>query len=115
MATKIPKDAYGHDYPLADALAEVGPGWAKLVTKCYNACAENGVDISQIKEKFGGLRFYVCSAPVHVFDIIDTAEDESYSVCEQCGKPGQPRTDRGWIKTLCSDCEGKHGNQETKA
>jgi hypothetical protein len=54
----------------------------------------------QIKEKYGGLRAYCGGTTNEFFDIIDQAEEESYTICEECGEPGKPR-DLGWILTLC--------------
>lgn len=56
--------------------------------------------ITQVKEKYGGLRFYVSSATDEVYNYIDFAESMSFRVCEMCGAPGEPRSD-GWTKTLC--------------
>lgn len=55
---------------------------------------------SQVKEKFGGLRFYVHSATERMWDAIANAEYESEKICEFCGEPGAPN-DSGWIRTLC--------------
>ena len=78
----------------------VGEGWVKLVDACFDACLETGTHIDQVKEKFGGLRFYVGSCPEWVQRIIDTAENASYETCEVCGKPGEPRPG-GWVTTRC--------------
>ena len=55
---------------------------------------------SQVKEKFGGLRFYVQAATTKHHDYIDFAESMSYRTCESCGAPGKTYTD-GWHVTLC--------------
>src|ERR1043166_7146595 len=39
----------------------------------------------QVKEKFGGLRFYIGSAPDRVHRYIEFAEAMSYHICEECG------------------------------
>lgn len=57
----------------------------------------------QVKEKFGGLRFYVNNADDRVYGMIDMASAMSYRICEQCGKPGAPGG-TGWIETLCNEC-----------
>ncbi|MFK5121502.1 hypothetical protein ACI4DM_26485, partial [Klebsiella pneumoniae] len=45
--------------------------------------------ILQIKEKFGGLRYYAeCTKPEkseQFFNLIHTVEAASYSICEVCG------------------------------
>jgi hypothetical protein len=78
----------------------VGPGWAKILDKLYDV-KPRSVYVAQVKEKFGGLRFYVGSASEEFFDAIDAAEEESYKTCEQCGEPGELREDLSWILTLC--------------
>lgn len=57
----------------------------------------------QVKEKFGGLRFYMTSADDQIYDLIRKAEEESYSTCEYCGSNGELRDTR-WRRTLCDDC-----------
>lgn len=54
----------------------------------------------QVKEKFGGLRFYVNGATDKHHNYIDFAESMSYNICEQCGSPGQTYH-MGWHRTLC--------------
>ena len=56
--------------------------------------------IVQIKEKFGGLRFYIENGSDTVYNYIDFAEHMSYKVCEKCGSPGKSRS-LSWIKVLC--------------
>jgi hypothetical protein len=55
---------------------------------------------SQVKEKFGGLRFYVNGATEKHYNYITFAESMSYRTCEVCGAPGKTYTD-GWHTTLC--------------
>lgn len=83
-------------------LSCVGPGWHSIVRPLIERCRKEGISIAQIKEKFGGLRFYVHSAPADFLDAIDAAEALSISTCEECGKPGKRRPG-GWIKTLCDE------------
>ena len=80
----------------------VGPGWSGLIERIYNALPEDAY-ICQVKEKWGGLRFYIGDAPAEIHSLIDEVERESYTVCEQCGRPGKPR-EGGWILTLCDEC-----------
>ena len=54
----------------------------------------------QVKEKFGGLRFYVQAATDKHYQFISFAEVMSYRTCEECGAPGKTYTD-GWHTTLC--------------
>lgn len=61
------------------------------------------VQAVQVKEKYGGLRFYVDGANEYVRGLISMAESMSYRTCEECGNPGKPN-DKGWIITLCDSC-----------
>jgi len=56
--------------------------------------------IAQVKEKFGGLRFYVYGGTEEHRNFIRFAEAMTYRTCEQCGAPGETRN-TGWMKTLC--------------
>lgn len=58
---------------------------------------------AQVKEKFGGLRFYLDGGTDKMFDAIDKAEAASYSLCEVCGKPAERANIRGWVSTLCKE------------
>jgi hypothetical protein len=58
--------------------------------------------VAQVKEKFGGLRFYYEGGDEAVAGMVRMAEAWAEHTCEECGKPGQSRTD-GWIKTLCDE------------
>lgn len=61
------------------------------------------VEAVQVKEKYGGLRFYVNHADPYVDALIDMAESMSYNTCEYCGNKGKPNSE-GWITTLCDPC-----------
>jgi len=55
---------------------------------------------SQVKEKMGGLRFYIDGATDQYRNYISFAESMSYRTCEQCGAPGE-RRGTGWLYTAC--------------
>ena len=60
-------------------------------------------EVLQVKEKFGGLRFYVnCRRHEAISQRIGIAADESFRTCEVCAQPGTLR-EGGWIKTLCDE------------
>lgn len=63
--------------------------------------------ITQIKEKFGTLRWYDEGAPKEVHDIIDKYENLSWNTCCCCGKPATKITS-GWISPYCDDCFPKN-------
>lgn len=56
---------------------------------------------SQVKEKFGTLRFYMSSETEEMSEAIEEAEEESARTCETCGRGGRLRPKLGWIQTLC--------------
>ena len=60
----------------------------------------------QIKEKFGGLRFYYDGGDDHISGMVRMAESWAYHTCETCGSPGKMRQG-GWIKTLCDTHEAE--------
>ena len=80
----------------------VRDGWIPLVQNLIEEAVEAGWDkqICQVKEKFGGLRFYINSASDEVFEIIRKYESLSYKTCEVCGEKGELRKG-GWYSTLC--------------
>lgn len=98
-------------------MISVGRGWYDLVLRLDATLAEIDPDyrIAQVKEKFGGLRYYVSNSEGYTFDgewgddpfraAIQAAEAESFVTCEGCGAPGTLRTERSWNTVLCDDCE----------
>ena len=64
------------------------------------------VKVAQIKEKFGGLRFYVDGGDEFVRGAIWLAESLSMKICEECGATGERRSG-GWIRTLCDTHEAE--------
>ena len=62
--------------------------------------------IVQVKEKYGGLRWYTGGIPrdSKLYDIADKYESISYNICIRCGKPATWET-TGWIMPVCDDCK----------
>lgn len=58
------------------------------------------VYVAQIKEKFGGLRFYYEGGDATIDGMVTMAEAWAANTCEECGAPGVSRSG-GWIRTLC--------------
>jgi len=96
-----------------------GDGWFNLV---YNLCKEiypMRAKVMQIKEKFGGLRFY-CSFPKDYSEkgyvFIRKAEEKAFETCEQCGEPGELRIRNGWRMVSCQKCHdiycGEHPEEQ---
>ena len=99
----------GVDKPLTDSLMgfgfECGDGWFELIKELSEKLEPMGVEAIQVKEKWGGLRFYlVGGAPHEAWDLIEEAEEKAETICEACGAPGEVR-DRPWVVTLCDECD----------
>lgn len=58
---------------------------------------------SQVKEKFGTLRFYMTHATEEMYELINEAEHKTAITCETCGAPGET-SNEGWVFTLCEEC-----------
>ena len=65
------------------------------------------VTVEQIKEKFGGLRFYYQGGDDTIAGMVRMAEAWADASCEECGAPGTQRNG-GWIRTLCDLHENQH-------
>lgn len=102
--------------PIMHCPCNIGEGWFQLIHDLMEELLEAGWDkhIKQIKEKFGGLRFYIGSGNEKIWEIISKYESFSYTICEKCGKSGELRKDGGkrgrWWQTLCD----KHYNEIKK-
>lgn len=59
--------------------------------------------VFQVKEKFGGLRFYMSCETTKMSQIISMFESLSFEVCEICGSPGKAQNNNGWISTRCEE------------
>ena len=100
---------------------EIGPGWmgimydtaARLELLILDAITEDDdawrlgyFRASQVKEKYGTLRFYLSGGTNEMYSIVDAAEKQSAKTCETCGKPGKVRGE-GWYYTACGPCAKK--------
>jgi hypothetical protein len=59
----------------------------------------------QVKEKFGGLCFYIYGGDEYIDGCISMAESISYHICTECGNKSNSINDRGWIHSLCLSCQ----------
>lgn len=62
------------------------------------------VTVDQVKEKFGGLRFYYSGGDETIHGMVWLAEHQSYYICEICGSTENIGTTKGWIRVLCENC-----------
>lgn len=88
------------------ACDSVGPGWGSIVRSLMADLLDLGWDgtLLQIKEKFGGLRFYTGSLTDSMWIRLTQAEEESQVTCDACGGPGQTTSFHGWLVTKCPGC-----------
>lgn len=61
-------------------------------------------EVFDIKEKYGGLRFYTSSATDEMYDLITEYAEKSKKTCENCGSNDATIRNKGWITTLCGEC-----------
>ena len=60
---------------------------------------------TQVKEKFGTLRFYYSGGNEFINGIVSHAEFLSGCICEKCGTTQNVGTTTGsWITTICKNC-----------
>jgi hypothetical protein len=71
------------------------------------------IKVEQIKEKFGGLRFYYQGGDKEIDGMVSMAETWAGHSCEVCGNKGT-RRDGGWIRTLCDVHEAERQEQMKK-
>lgn len=102
---------------------ECGDGWFDLIDKlCFLLDQESKNEsyglpeadamlnypvASQVKEKFGGLRFYVYGGSEKMQGMISMAENFSFKICDGCGNKGS-RRGKAWVYTMCDSCWHQH-------
>jgi len=73
------------------------------------------VTCSQMKEKFGGLRFYENGADKTVDGMIHYAEYLADNTCQDCGSREDIGRTSGWISTICRTCAIGNGDRAMAA
>jgi hypothetical protein len=108
----VTADQKGFDF-LKDYSSDAAIAAAKLEWEQQQANIPVAV---QVKEKFGGLRFYVTGGTDAQHTMIEFAENMSYRICEDCGTTKDAKCRRqGWHRTLCVPCavaDGRHIDTE---
>jgi hypothetical protein len=93
-----------------------GDGWFDIIYNLSRKISEidSTIEAIQVKEKFGGLRFYL--TPIkeanykEICDVINEAESEASKTCEKCGSKENVLLRKGsWLRTLCDKCEKEKG------
>jgi len=119
LFNKYPKIFRQKDLPMQQTAMcwgiTCGDGWYNIVdTLCgqiqnhleHNMKDNDGaivIEATQVKEKYGSLRFYYTGGDDFIRGVCWMAEGLSSCTCEECGSPGTPN-DKGWIHTLCDPC-----------
>ena len=86
--------------PLVRSLVSVIEHWLKYLKE------KPQFSVFQVKEKFGGLRFYYVGGDDFIRGAVHLAEAMSMRTCERCAAPGVLRP-LGWLRTLCDTCFDK--------
>jgi hypothetical protein len=85
-------------YPIIEQLSASIQQHIEFKNKKEEVCPQ--VVVQQVKEKFGGLRFYYDGGDDYIHGLVSMAELWAGLACETCGGIGK-RRGSGWIKTLC--------------
>ena len=88
---------------------DITDGWYRLVYELILKIRNNDeakgkwvTKVTQCKEKFGGLRFYVTGTSDKNWDLIREAESKSYGICEVSGSEVEVGIwNAGWVRTIC--------------
>jgi hypothetical protein len=87
---------------------ECGDGWEPLIRRLSEKLEPLGVVATQVKEKYGTLRFYFDAPSSETMDAaylhIRQAEVESAVTCEACGEAGGINKDGYWKSVRCTSC-----------
>ena len=124
LINDFPKLYRGVNMPLTQSLMSFGfmcdDGWFDLIYQLSKELTEElkkdksleeDVYVVEVKEKFGGLRFYITCGTDRIFDIITKYEEKSYKTCEICGKKGKLSVIGGWYRTLCKKHREEYGGE----
>jgi hypothetical protein len=82
-----------------------GDGWYNIIDVVSELLTKNNPKAvaSQVKEKFGGLRYYYSGFTEYSSGVVGMAEHISMQTCDRCGAPGKKRPG-GWVTTMCLKC-----------
>jgi hypothetical protein len=69
------------------------------------------VTCAQMKEKFGGLRFYTNGNDDEVEGMIRMAEYMCDHTCQDCGTTEELGETSVWISVICRNCVTEHGDR----
>ena len=90
------------NYPLQDLKSFP----VEIVTSDSPRVGKTHYIITQIKEKFGELRWYDAGFPAdsNIDDLVEIYSYLSGNICIECGKPDVPIVQDWWISPYCENC-----------
>ena len=119
----VPEDAGEFEEALTRILLRIPDGWGRWI-RCSRgwyplivqldeelAAIDPDYELHQVKEKYGGLRYYISESTdpdvaERMSALIEDAEDTSVRVCEGCGADGVLCVSKGgWYRTMCPGCQ----------
>ena len=125
---------FPHLFPYgADGIVSCGDGWFHIIMCLCNNIMNHlhsaapalflpgekvilpQIEVVQVKEKFGTLRFY--TEGYHddtIYSLICEMEDLSAEKCELTGEEGTLHSKGGWLRTLCDAKAAEHGFTKIK-
>ena len=125
---KYPKIFRQRDLPMQETCMCwgicTGDGWYHILdTLCYSIQHRiewkskteypvDPVEVTQVKEKWGSLRFYYDGGDDYIEGLVSMAEGLSMVSCIGCGTPVD-KTARSWNK-ICTSCEQLRHSGDTK-
>lgn len=93
---------------------DTGDGWYRIIDLLCELLQwdidQNNhpqIEAVQVKEKYGGLRFYTNGEDDKQGGLICFAEHLSEITCEDCGSMEDVTQTTGWVATLCKSCMQK--------
>lgn len=123
LVERVPKERHDQIFIF---FISCGTGWKDIVFKLIEdldriwtgykkKAGRDAWKLLQVKEKFGGLRFYpefpeeettdAKARKEQSYAAIDFAETQAWKTCERCGKPGHTTSVHYYIATVCDVCE----------
>lgn len=99
-------DQVVRDHPILGFVPSVGEGWVHLIRAMCEHLAEHGLpdglQVTDVKEKYGELRAGTVPYFDDVDEIIETYVTVSREICDVCGEPGKLTGSR-WVATRCEE------------
>lgn len=114
--------------PYYSISSDLPPAWLKTVDSLCG-CIQEYIDninqnnkhldpvdqvvCEQVKEKFGGLRFYYHGGDKKCDGMVEMTEYLTWNICQNCGSDEDVQTTEGWIFRLCKNCMNERKKQQT--